>query len=190
MNILGCLDRPPAGNTGSMARKFRRYRPISGRWSATAKSGSCSRASICCRAPRAGSGDDAADIHRPTSVRTRRPRSGPSELLSVGLAIEWIMSPRSFPAASSSAWPSRGPDQPSAAAVRRRADRQPRLQDQQGNPADVPAVNGEEKITIILVTHDANVATTAKRRIKISDGLIESGAGERDSSAGRSCDNA
>jgi ABC-type lipoprotein export system ATPase subunit len=43
-------------------------------------------------------------------------------------------------------------------------------------------LNQEEGITIILVTHDANVAATAKRRIKISDGLIEAGAyGERDS---------
>jgi ABC-type lipoprotein export system ATPase subunit len=37
-------------------------------------------------------------------------------------------------------------------------------------------LNQEEGITIIIVTHDANVASTAKRRIKISDGLIEAGA--------------
>ncbi len=37
-------------------------------------------------------------------------------------------------------------------------------------------LNAKEGITIIIVTHDANVATTAKRRIKISDGLIEAGA--------------
>src|SRR4029077_943181 len=37
-------------------------------------------------------------------------------------------------------------------------------------------LNQEERITIIIVTHDANVAATANRRIKISDGLIESGA--------------
>lgn len=37
-------------------------------------------------------------------------------------------------------------------------------------------LNESEGITIILVTHDANVAGTAKRRIKMSDGLIESGA--------------
>jgi ABC-type lipoprotein export system ATPase subunit len=36
-------------------------------------------------------------------------------------------------------------------------------------------LNAEEGITIILVTHDANVAHAAKRIIKISDGLIESG---------------
>ena len=43
-------------------------------------------------------------------------------------------------------------------------------------------LNVEEKITIILVTHDSNVAAVAKRTIRISDGLIESGAyGERDS---------
>src|SRR4051794_9724585 len=37
-------------------------------------------------------------------------------------------------------------------------------------------LNEEEGITIILVTHDSNVATTAKRVIRISDGLIEAGA--------------
>src|SRR3954451_2551262 len=43
-------------------------------------------------------------------------------------------------------------------------------------------LNEEEGITIILVTHDNNVAATAKRRIKISDGLIEAGAyGEQES---------
>ncbi len=43
-------------------------------------------------------------------------------------------------------------------------------------------LNEEENITIIIVTHDANVASTANRRIKISDGLIESGGyGESES---------
>jgi len=37
-------------------------------------------------------------------------------------------------------------------------------------------LNAEEGITIILVTHDANIANTAKRVIRISDGLIEAGA--------------
>jgi ABC-type lipoprotein export system ATPase subunit len=37
-------------------------------------------------------------------------------------------------------------------------------------------LNEEEGITIILVTHDANVSATAKRVIRISDGLIEAGA--------------
>jgi ABC-type lipoprotein export system ATPase subunit len=37
-------------------------------------------------------------------------------------------------------------------------------------------LNEEEGITIILVTHDADVARTAKRVIRISDGLMEAGA--------------
>jgi ABC-type lipoprotein export system ATPase subunit len=37
-------------------------------------------------------------------------------------------------------------------------------------------LNEEEGITIIIVTHDSNVASTARRAIKISDGLIQAGA--------------
>jgi ABC-type lipoprotein export system ATPase subunit len=37
-------------------------------------------------------------------------------------------------------------------------------------------LNDEEGITIIIVTHDANVSRAAKRIIRISDGLTEAGA--------------
>ncbi len=36
-------------------------------------------------------------------------------------------------------------------------------------------LNAEEHITIILVTHDANVASYASRTIHIRDGMIEEG---------------
>jgi len=37
-------------------------------------------------------------------------------------------------------------------------------------------LNKDENLTIILVTHDANVAAHAKRRIVMRDGVIEAGA--------------
>ena len=38
------------------------------------------------------------------------------------------------------------------------------------------ALNAQEGLAIILVTHDANVASHAKRAIRIHDGLIVEGA--------------
>jgi ABC-type lipoprotein export system ATPase subunit len=43
-------------------------------------------------------------------------------------------------------------------------------------------LNKEENITIVLVTHDAGVAATARRNIKMSDGLIVAGAFGEDAS--------
>ena len=40
-------------------------------------------------------------------------------------------------------------------------------------------LNEEEGVTIILVTHDANVARSAKRTIRITDGMVEAEAPQR-----------
>jgi ABC-type lipoprotein export system ATPase subunit len=38
------------------------------------------------------------------------------------------------------------------------------------------ALSAEEGITVVLVTHDAGVASYAQRAIRMADGLIEEGA--------------
>jgi ABC-type lipoprotein export system ATPase subunit len=48
-------------------------------------------------------------------------------------------------------------------------------------------LNAKEGITIILVTHDAGVASHAKRVIRIHDGLIEDGAFEVERSTAAAC---
>ncbi len=49
MNILGCLDQPTSGNTGSTARRSVGSPATAAHCSAAARSGSCSRASTCWR---------------------------------------------------------------------------------------------------------------------------------------------
>jgi len=76
-------------------------------------------------------------------------------------------------------------DQPSAAAFRGRTDRQSRLAHDRGRLEDAAELNAEAGITIILVTHDDNVAKHARRIIRIKDGVIvEEGAGSSSATAG------
>ena len=49
-------------------------------------------------------------------------------------------------------------------------------------------LNAEQGITIILVTHDAEVASFAQRAIRMRDGLLEAGAFERATSGAAAMD--
>ena len=173
MNIIGCLDRPTDGDY------LPRRRATSSRWtttssprSATARSASSSRRSTCSprttalqnvelpllyagmpRVERRKLAEEALARGRP-----RRPAGPPAE--------------RSSPAASSSAWPSPARWSTARRAPRRRADRQPRLADQPTRSWTSSSDLHSRGKTIIMVTHETDVAKEAHRVVHIRDGKV------------------
>ena len=62
--------------------------------------------------------------------------------------------------------------------LRRRADRQPRLEDEHGHPRAPAAAADEFGQTIVMVTHDPRAAAIADRVLFLTDGLISRDAGQ------------
>ena len=110
MNILGCLDRPTSGQYRLEGHDVMRL--IRRRAGPAAQSEDRLRVSElqpACPHQRTRKRDDAPSLRRRTGWRTRGARSGPSCSKRSAWASTWTTSPRSFPADSSSAWPSPGP---------------------------------------------------------------------------------
>ena len=176
MNILGCLDRPTSGQVlarrrGSLAALVR-------------PAGDGPQPQDRLRLPelqpaaahqRARPGDDAADLYATHLSDQGEGRAAGEELLErVGLGERMDHEPSQLS----------GGQQQRVAIARALINHPPLLfaDEPTGNLDSKTSkemlqmfqqLNEEERITIILVTHDANVAAVAKRTIKISDGLIE-----------------
>ena len=174
MNILGCLDRPTSGEYWLEAAGRRGSRPGRARPHPQPQD----RVRLPELQPaaaheRARERGDAARLRRraperargpPTGARDARPRSA--------WRTAWTTNRRSCPAGSSSAWRSPGrsstgprsssPTSRPATSTRRPATR---------SCACSRSSTAKDGITIILVTHDAEVARHARRIIRIHDGL-------------------
>ena len=118
------------------------------------------------------------NIVLPLSIAGAKPDHGWVEELAakVGLADRLSHRPAEIPADSSSAW--RSPVRSSRADrdVRRRADRQPRLEDERRDPRAPARIRLELGQTTVMVTHDARAAAIADRVLFLADGEIVTGS--------------
>ena len=172
MNTLGCLDRPTSGSylldgnevavmamdaPGQAAEPQDRLRlpelqPL-GPHQCPGKRGTA--AAVCAASP---AGSDAGWRPNCCAGRPGRPH-GPPSRSALGRA-----------AAAGGHRPGAG--QPTGHPHGRRADRKPRLAHQQGNHRSAGALNATSGITIILVTHDQDIARHAKRWLVLHDGEV------------------
>ena len=172
MNILGCLDRPTGRQLFARRRRSRRaVSATTGRISATSASVLFFKDSTCCRAPGAGKCRAADDVQRLCRQRAPSPRGGSSRLVGLERASRpHAQSSFRRPAAAGRHRPRVG--QQAVIDSRRRADRQSRFRHQQRDHGLVPALNSDQGITIVLVTHEADIAEHAKRQIIFRDGAV------------------
>jgi hypothetical protein len=169
MNILGCLDTPTTG-----AYLFKGVR-----WSADARPARAAAAALPgLRVPglqpagaHLGAGERRAAAALPRRPRRARHAAAARRWQAVGLARAGSTTRRpSCRAGSSSAWPSRAPSSPSPRAAGRRAHRQPRHPAQPRDHGPAAALNRDHGITVLMVTHEPDMAAYARRIVRFVDG--------------------
>ena len=176
MNIIGCLDRPTSG--ALPARRARTCRASTATRSprcATGRSASSSRASTCSRAPARSRTSSCR-----CSTRGRTPASATSArhaaLGRVGLADRVHHHPNQLSGGQQQrvAIARALVDQPEGH-PRRRADRQPRLARPASRSWRCSRSWRDAGITIVLVTHEPDIAAYASRVVVMRDGKLQVG---------------
>ena len=175
MNILGCLDTPTGGEywlngAGGVAALRRRA-------GAGAQPGDRLRVpDLQPAAPRDGAAQRraAAGLRRASRARERRERAA-AALARVGLGDRMDHRPNELSGgqrqrvAIARALVNEPVDPPG-----RRAHRQPRQRHQRGDHARVRATSTPPGQTIIMVTHEPDIAAHAERVVVLRDGRVES----------------
>jgi ABC-type lipoprotein export system ATPase subunit len=171
MNILGCLDRPTSGEYWLEGRELSRLTADQRAMVRNRKLGFVFQNFNLL--PRTSALENVAmPLTYTSDLSDREARHRAREMLvRVGLEDRLDQSP-SFPAASSNGSPSPA-SEPSAAACDELTAT--RFAHQRGHPAMFTQLNEADGITIIMVTHEADVAKHARRIIHIHDGVIVNG---------------
>ena len=174
MHLVGCLDRPTGGHvSASTAATSRVCRSASCRRYAIARSASSFRASTCCRARRRSRTSSCrCSTARPIPAKERRRRAA-AALEAVGLGARMDHHPNQL---------SGGQQQ--RVAIARALVNNPSLllaDEPTGNLDSRTSIevmgifqrlNAERKITIVLVTHEPDIAEYATRIIGFRDGRV------------------
>ena len=169
MNILGCLDRPSHGCylLNGMAVSSWTMTPL--RICATARLGSCSNSSICCRRPSPRQRDVADDLRRHSR---RAPAQSREALIKVGLGKRLENRPNQLS----------GGQQQRVAIARAIINRPSLLLADEPTGALDSNTTAEvldlfddlhsQGITLVMVTHEDDVAARARQIARFQDGRI------------------
>ncbi len=170
MNIIGCLDRPTDGQYLLDGTPWRSMDDDELAASATRRSGSSSRPSICCRASTA-----LQNVELPLIYANSRGTSAASwpqrRWLRSASGAHEPPAQRALRRPAPARGHRPGPGQRPVVPAGRRAHRKPRLQDRRRDPRPLRELHNRGN-SIIMVTHEDDVAHEAKRIIHIRDGKI------------------
>ena len=173
MHILGCLDVPTAGHVppGRRRRRRRSTRASSPRC-ATGASASCSSSSTCSPTCRRGATSSCRSCTPACRAAERRERA--LAALDAGRPGRPGRPPARRavrrPAAARRGRP--GPGHRAGADPRRRADRQPRLDVDRRRARPCSTSCTTPGRTIVLITHEHDVAARAERTVQVRDGDV------------------